>query len=73
MELARLDIAQAGIWTAVQAGETRAEPEPEDRALQAARLRLDGKTFQEIADELGYANKSGAQKADGAWTRSSRR
>jgi hypothetical protein len=40
-----------------------ATPEAAERAAQAADLRAQGWTYQRIADELGYANKSVARGA----------
>jgi hypothetical protein len=37
--------------------------EAQVRAAQAIEKRMEGKTFQEIADELGYASKQAAHKA----------
>ena len=40
-------------------------PQPDERlrAQQCLELRRDGRTWQEIADQLGYADRSGARKA----------
>jgi hypothetical protein len=38
-------------------------PETRDRAVEALNLRRDGYTYDEIAVKLGYANRSGPQRA----------
>lgn len=40
-------------------------PETAERDAAAARLRADGRTFRQIADELGYASKGAAHDAVG--------
>lgn len=39
------------------------QPDERARALKALDLRIEGKTWTQIADTLGYADESGARKA----------
>ncbi|MGW5920781.1 hypothetical protein ACWFPY_17490 [Nocardia fluminea] len=41
----------------------RAQPDERVKHRKALQLRLEGKTYAEIADELGYADESGAFRA----------
>lgn len=62
--------AYNAVWKTWARNPPRRVSEQHQRQNDALRLREDGWTWQDIADELGYATRSGAYRAAGyAWRR----
>ena len=55
--------AYNAVWKAMARNPARLRPAHSRRQDTAAWLRMDGWTWQEVADELGYATRSGAYRA----------